>query len=178
MVHKFECIFSHMRAVNFKIFSNHGGQFECIFSHMREVNFKIFSNHGGQFECIFSHTRVVIFTFSPTMVDKLVRKSPYSVITSCPFSYQIPVDCGTSDNICFSYWNFIFCWILHELSGYTNNVEKIPGKSVQSPGKPGKHLEFDMKYLVTTLNLLMSVLRVVGHTRGPFLLKKKWWKLA
>ena len=46
------CIFSHLRQVNFKIFSNRGGQFKCISSHFRQVNFKIFSNHGGQFKCI------------------------------------------------------------------------------------------------------------------------------
>ena len=31
-----------------------GGQFKCIFSHLRQVSFKIFSNHGEQFKCIFS----------------------------------------------------------------------------------------------------------------------------
>ena len=35
--HKLQ-IFRHLRSVNFKNFSNHGGQFKCISSHMREEN--------------------------------------------------------------------------------------------------------------------------------------------
>ena len=37
------------------IISKHGGQFECIFSHWRLVNCKMFLN--GQLECIFNHFR-------------------------------------------------------------------------------------------------------------------------
>ena len=51
--------FSHLRCVNFEIFSNHGGQFKISFSHLKRVNFEIFSNHSGQFKTRFSHLRCV-----------------------------------------------------------------------------------------------------------------------
>lgn len=54
-------VFRHLRLVNFKIFSNHGGQLEVAFSHLIQVNFKIFSKHGGQFEITFSHLIQVNF---------------------------------------------------------------------------------------------------------------------
>ena len=49
---------------------------KIIFSYLRVVNFKIFSNHGGKFKIIFSHLIKVISTFSPTMVDNLTSFLP------------------------------------------------------------------------------------------------------
>ena len=49
----FKCIFSHLRRVNFKIFSNHGGWMKSVLSYLRRLHFKIFSIHGGWIKGIF-----------------------------------------------------------------------------------------------------------------------------
>ena len=65
------CIFSQLRPLNFKIFSNYGGQFKCIFSQLRLLNFKNLTNHGGQ--------------FNPSRHQSLL--AVYLVLSSC-FNYR------------------------------------------------------------------------------------------
>ena len=47
---QFRAIFIHLRHVNFKIFSNHGGQLKVNSSHFKVVNFKMFFNLGERFK--------------------------------------------------------------------------------------------------------------------------------
>ena len=51
---QFKCIVTQLVWVNSQIFSSHGGQFKSIFAQLLWVNSIIFSNHGGQFKCIFA----------------------------------------------------------------------------------------------------------------------------
>ena len=55
-------IFSHLRLVNFKIFSDHGELFLFTFSHLKFVNFKFFSNNSSLFLLISAHQSSKIFS--------------------------------------------------------------------------------------------------------------------
>ena len=70
MVDEEKCIFSHLRMVNFKTFSNHGGRVEVQYQPFKDGEFQSFLQPmvGGK-EMQFKPFKDYKFHFPPTMVD-------------------------------------------------------------------------------------------------------------
>ena len=66
-----------------------GGQFKCIFSHLRCVNFKIFSNHGGVLKFIMKKTGPMCMTARIYNFVEYIGVREYSGNTQGFFSPKI-----------------------------------------------------------------------------------------